>query len=223
MQHYALIVAGGAGTRMGAEMPKQFLTLAGKPILMHTLEKFAELPSQPHIILALPAHTLSVWADLQASYGFDIPHTVVAGGDTRIASVRNGLAAIPDQESLVAIHDGVRPLVTTEIITQSYAIAEEKGSAVACVLLKDSIRYVAQNDTKALERSHYRLVQTPQTFQTWQIWEAYQQSDIEHLTDDASVWEASGRQVELIEGTYQNIKITTPEDLKVAEALLSAP
>lgn len=221
MKHYALIVAGGTGTRMGADLPKQFLTLAGKPILMHTLEKFAYSHSEPELIVVLPTDSFAIWQELQARYAFDVPHTLVAGGKTRIASVRHGLQAIPDKNSLVAIHDGVRPLISSEIIEKSYEVAAEKGSAITCIALKDSIRYVSEDGTKALERQQYRLVQTPQTFFTQDIYLAYtaQTNAIENLTDDASVWEASGRQVALIEGSYQNIKITTPEDLQIAEAL----
>jgi 2-C-methyl-D-erythritol 4-phosphate cytidylyltransferase len=205
---------------MGAEVPKQFLVLDDKPILMHTLEQFAQCPSHPEIILVLPENEFSTWRNLLTRYVCDVPHLLVAGGNTRIESVRNGLSMIDTKKSLVAIHDGVRPFVSTKIIEESYAVAKQKGSAVACVMLKDSIRFVNGIETKALDRTQYRLVQTPQTFQTQHILKAYQTPDIAHLTDDASVWEASGRQVTLIEGSYDNIKITTPEDLKIAEALL---
>jgi 2-C-methyl-D-erythritol 4-phosphate cytidylyltransferase len=205
---------------MGADTPKQFLVLDDKPILMHTLEQFAQCPSRPEIILVLPENEFSTWRGLLTRYICDVPHLLVAGGNTRIESVRNGLSMIDTKKSLVAIHDGVRPFVSTKIIEESYAVAKQKGSAVACVMLKDSIRLVNGIETKALDRTQYRLVQTPQTFQTQHILKAYQTPNIAHLTDDASVWEASGRQVTLIEGSYDNIKITTPEDLKMAEALL---
>lgn len=221
MKHYALIVAGGSGTRMGAAIPKQFLILYDKPILMHTLEVFARCPSRPSIILVLPESALPTWESLLIQYPFEVPYLLVAGGDTRIESVRNGLEAIEDTNSLVAIHDGVRPLVSPQIIEESYKVAKEKGSAITCISLKDSIRYIDANGTNSLERQNYRLVQTPQTFPTSLIKKAYQMPNIGYLTDDASVWEASGRQVNLIEGSYSNLKITTAEDLKIAEALLA--
>jgi 2-C-methyl-D-erythritol 4-phosphate cytidylyltransferase len=220
MKHYALIVAGGSGLRMGADTPKQFLVLDEKPILMHTLERFAQCKPLPEILLVLPESAFETWRSLLVQYTFDVPHLLVAGGDTRIESVRNGLQMISNKKSLVAIHDGVRPFVTPKIIEESFAVAKQKGSAITCIPLKDSIRLVEENGTKALDRQQYRLVQTPQTFATQQILQAYQTPNIEHLTDDASVWEASGRQVTLMLGSYENIKITTPEDMKIANALL---
>jgi len=220
MKHYALIVAGGSGTRMGAALPKQFLLLRQKPVLMHTLAQFAQCPSKPEIILVLPESSLPIWETLIKEYRFSIPHLLVAGGLTRIDSVRNGLATITELDSLVAIHDGVRPLITTDIIENSYAVAKEKGSAVACVALKDSIRYIDAHGTKTVDRQHYQLVQTPQTFLASLIKNAYQMPDIHHLTDDASVLEAAGKAITIIEGSYQNLKITTPEDMQIAEALM---
>jgi 2-C-methyl-D-erythritol 4-phosphate cytidylyltransferase len=220
MKYYALIVAGGSGLRMGADTPKQFLVLDEKPILMHTLEKFAQCKPSPEILLVLPESSFETWKSLLVQYTFDVPHLLVAGGETRIDSVRNGLQMISNKKSLVAIHDGVRPFVTPKIIEESFAVAKQKGSAITCIPLKDSIRLVEENGTKALDRQQYRLVQTPQTFATQQILQAYQTPNIQHLTDDASVWEASGRQVTLIHGSYENIKITTPEDMKLAQALL---
>lgn len=220
MKHYALIVAGGSGTRMGAALPKQFLVLKDKPVLMHTLARFADCPSKPALILVLPESSFDIWLALQAEYDFALPHLLVAGGQTRIESVRNGLSAIDDKDSLVAIHDGVRPLIDTDTIENSYRTAAQKGSAITCVSLKDSIRYQVGKETHALDRAHYQLVQTPQTFPTQVIQQAYAQANIGHLTDDASVLEAMGVQVHLIAGSYQNIKITTPEDLKIAAALL---
>ncbi len=223
MKHYALIVAGGSGMRMGATVPKQFLLLHDKPILMHTLEQFAQCPSKPQIILVLPESAFPEWQALLIKYPFDVPHLLVAGGDTRIESVKNGLGAISDTKSVVAIHDGVRPLIAISTIENSYAVAKEKGSAITCVTLKDSIRYVDSQGTNALDRQYHRLVQTPQTFVTAHIKSAYKKANIGYLTDDASVWEAAGRQVALIEGSYTNLKITTPEDLVIAEALMGMP
>ena len=220
MQKYAIIVAGGKGTRMGETVPKQFLLLKSKPILMHTLEVFYQQDKHISIILVLPQSEQSRWQELCSRHAFQIPHQVTNGGDNRTLSVRNGLAVISDNEGLVAIHDGVRPLVEKRIIQYSYESAAREGSAVASVALKDSIRWSDGNNSKAMNRAHYRLIQTPQTFLLSRLREAYNKVGNKTMTDDASVYEWAGYTVNLIEGSYRNIKITTPEDLSIAEALL---
>lgn len=219
MQKYAIIVAGGKGSRMGGKIPKQFLLLKSRPVLMHTLEAFYRRDRQISIILVLPHDELSRWQDLCRQYDFTVPHQIASGGSNRTESVRNGLAKIPAKEGLVAIHDGVRPLVDDEIIRQSYETAKKEGCAIAAVALKDSIRWSDGYENKALDRSQYRLIQTPQTFILSGLRTAYDKIGKLIMTDDASVYEYAGHAVHMIEGSYRNIKITTPEDLRIAEAL----
>jgi 2-C-methyl-D-erythritol 4-phosphate cytidylyltransferase len=222
MQKYALIVAGGSGTRMQHDIPKQFICIGKQPILMHTIAKFYHYSADIQLIVVLPESQFQVWEDLKIKYQFQIPHQVIAGGKERVDSVRNGLQVIDKEESIVAIHDGVRPLVSLAIIEKSFAEAAEKGNAITAVKPKDSIRKVHLNTSLAVDRTQYFLVQTPQTFQTHLIKKAYQQADIQLLTDDASVAEKAGLAINLIAGDYRNLKITTQEDLIVAEAFLNS-
>lgn len=218
MKRYALIVAGGSGIRMGSAVPKQFLLLKGKPVLMHTIQKFQALCDE--VVLVLPKDQLDYWGKLCADYDFRLSHKMAPGGSTRFMSVYQGLKQIPD-DSLVAIHDGVRPLVSDALIEQCFQTAQNDEAAVAAVKLKDTIR----DEKGTLNRERFRLVQTPQTFQTRLIKDAYDFAKVLDpegisFTDDASVFEKSGRSVVLVEGDYKNIKITTPEDLTIAEALI---
>ena len=218
MERYALIVAGGSGTRMGAEIPKQFLLLAGKPILMHTISVFHQLKCE--LIVVLPEYQLEYWNKLCSTHHFDISHKVVAGGSTRFHSVLNGLAIIPE-DALVAIHDGVRPCVTTKVITETFEVAAMMGNAIVAVRPKDSIRVVEEENNHSVNRDYYRFVQTPQTFKSTLIKRAYAASMHANFTDDAGVLEDAGYAIHLVEGDYRNIKVTTPEDLVVAELFLS--
>ncbi|WP_224999497.1 2-C-methyl-D-erythritol 4-phosphate cytidylyltransferase [Cesiribacter sp. SM1] len=219
-QLYAIIVAGGSGSRMQSQLPKQYLPLLGKPILMHTLEAFKAASASLQLVLVLPQNDFGFWKELCEKHSFSLPHQLVAGGNSRFQSVRNGLAQVPP-EALVAIHDGVRPLIGPGIIMESYRVAAENGSAVAAVPLKDSIRQVqADGSSQSLKREAYRLMQTPQTFRAAAIHKAYQAPEQTLFTDCASVAEAAGQAIFLVEGSYRNIKITTPEDLLFAEALL---
>lgn len=220
MQKYAVIVAGGKGSRMGAETPKQFLLLRSRPILMHTLEAFFSHDSQIKIILVLPGEELARWKKLCREFNFSVPHHTTPSGKNRSQSVQNGLSAIAEQEGLVAIHDGVRPMVSGSMIQESFDTAIQKGCAITSVALKDSIRWSEGSNNKALDRNQYRLIQTPQTFNLRMLREAYKSLGAQEMTDDASVYEYAGNSVYLIEGSYRNIKITTPEDLTIAEALL---
>ena len=222
MQKYAVIVAGGSGTRMKHEMLKQFISIAGKPILMHTLEAFEQVKLVIEIILVLPKSQMEYWKKLCLQYKFRVPHQIAHGGESRFQSVKNGLRQIEQEVGLVAIHDGVRPLVNSQIILNAFETAEQKGNAVAAVPLKDAIRRVVANENKGLNRKAYQLIQTPQTFRLHQIKAAFRQADDPAFTDDATVLEATGERINLIEGSYRNIKITTPEDLVLAEALLSS-
>lgn len=216
---YALIVAGGSGSRMGSNTPKQFLSIGGKPILLHTLEAFYNFDPNISIVLVLPASQKERWKELRQEYQIKIPHAIVEGGHSRFQSVKSGLALVP-MEAIVAIHDGVRPFVSPAMLQEGYRSAGEKGSAIVSVPLKESLRRIMKNGSQAEDRSQFRLVQTPQTFQAGLIKKAYRQKELDHFTDCASVAEANGQQVTLIEGAYHNIKITTPEDILFAENLL---
>ncbi|MBA4055842.1 MAG: 2-C-methyl-D-erythritol 4-phosphate cytidylyltransferase [Marivirga sp.] len=216
---YALIVAGGKGSRIKSNVPKQFLELNGIPVLMHTIEAFYRYSKKINIILVLPLGDFDTWKSLCIKFNFDKPITLQQGGDSRFQSVKLGLDKIKG-EGLVAIHDGVRPLVDEAIIGASFRLATVHQSAVAAVRLKESIRITNEDNSSAMDRSLFRIVQTPQTFQVALIKKAYEQKEDESLTDDASVAERAGLTISLFEGSYENIKITTPEDLVIAEALL---
>jgi 2-C-methyl-D-erythritol 4-phosphate cytidylyltransferase len=219
---YAVIVAGGTGSRMQSQVPKQFIPVGGLPILMHTVRQFYWFSSSVNIILVLPHKDIPVWKALCAEYAFNIPLTIVAGGETRSHSVQNGLHVIPGNDGLVAIHDGVRPFVSQQTISHSFEVAGKEGCAIAVVPLKDSIRRIsADGSSQSADRTAFRLVQTPQTFQIGLIKKSFAQALHTQFTDDASVAEAAGFSIHLIEGTYENIKITTPEDLLWAEAYLN--
>ncbi len=218
---YALIVAGGKGTRIKSAVPKQFLELNGIPVLIHTLHAFIRYSSTIRIILVLPEDDLAKWTELARKHSFQYPVVLQTGGDTRFQSVKRGLEKI-EGSGLVAIHDGVRPLISEDIIGASFRLAAVHRSAVAAVRLKESIRVTDQDTTKAVDRSKFRLIQTPQTFDLELIRAAYEGKEDPSLTDDASVAERSGHVISLFEGSYENIKITTPEDLVVASALLAA-
>lgn len=219
MKLYALIVAGGSGKRMGAEMPKQYLELAGKPVLMHTLERFKAFDESIEIITVLPENQLRFWADLQKKYSFNITHTLVKGGKTRFYSVRNGLQFI-DQPGFVAIHDGVRPFVSIDTIRRCFETAEKLGNAIPVISPSDSLRVVSETGSTPVNRQNVRQVQTPQVFNTEIIRKAYMQDYLPEFSDDANVLEKTGVKINLVEGNRENIKITTPEDLIISSALL---
>lgn len=207
---------------MGSETPKQFLPLQGRPILLHTLDVFISYPETINTILVLPEAWIPDWSKICQKYHFDHEVAIAIGGDSRFQSVKNGLAQIDDQNSLVAIHDGVRPLVSHQIIANSYRLAQEKGCAIASTPLKESIRKVKGEDSKSIDRSALRLIQTPQTFRTIMIQSAFNKFKTDQgFTDDASVFERSGGKVFLFDGSFQNIKITTPEDMTFADALFA--
>ena len=219
VQNYAIIVAGGSGSRMKSEIPKQFLELNGQPILMHTLRAFYF--DSTELILVLPEPQFEYWISLCEKHSFTISYKLVKGGETRFHSVKNGLDSIEGTEGLVAIHDGVRPIIKKEIIDNAYHLAAKHGSAIASVPLKDSIRVINQEGNSHVDRVNYRLIQTPQTFQLQLIKKAFEAGFRQSFTDDASVFEFSGQKVHLFEGDYRNIKITTPEDLQIAETFLA--
>jgi 2-C-methyl-D-erythritol 4-phosphate cytidylyltransferase len=221
ISHYAVIVAGGSGTRMQTAIPKQFLLLNGRPVLMHTIEAFYNSDTQPNILLVLHPDFHLYWRELCTEHNFTIPHQLIGGGETRFHSVKNGIDVIPGSEGLlVAVHDAVRPLVTKQIIDGAYRYAAEHGNAVTAVKSRDSVRQLKNNVSTSLARDEIFLVQTPQIFLLSQLKEAYQQPYNARFTDDASVAEAAGYQVHLFEGSFENIKITFPQDIAIAELLL---
>ena len=215
---YVIIVAGGKGLRMGGDVPKQFQLLGNQPVLMHTLQRFADDCKDLQIILVLPQEQIEYWSDLGEKYHFGVEHWIVAGGETRFHSVQNGLAQIPDDaEGVVAVHDGVRPLVSREVIGKCFEEARRKKAVVPVVPVVESLRHVSDG---AVPRADYRLVQTPQTFDIQLLKQAYRQPFSKDFTDDASVVEAFGHPITMVEGNRENIKLTTPFDLRIAETLL---
>lgn len=214
-----IIVAGGSGSRMGAEVPKQFLVLDGLPILMHTIRRFAETLADARTIVVLPAAHIGYWQNLCREYAFTTPHEVCEGGATRFESVRRGLDHAGDA-GLVAVHDGVRPLVGREVILRAVRDAQAYGAVIPVVVPVDSLRRIADGGSNIVDRSAFRIVQTPQVFRTEILRKAYRQPFRDSFTDDASVVEADGGRIYLCEGSYMNIKITTPVDIVTAEALL---
>ena len=217
---YIIIVAGGKGLRMGSDVPKQFLPVKGMPVLMRTISRFHECNPSMQIILVLPHHQQQYWHDLCSQYAFGIAHTVV-DGDTRFASSRNGLDAIPDDATgTVGIHDGVRPFVAAEVINRCYDAARAHGAAIPVMPVTDTLRHIDSATTgHNVLRTDYRIVQTPEVFDIALLKRAFTQPFREEFTDDASVVEAMGCSVEMVEGNRENIKITTPFDLKIAETL----
>lgn len=215
----AIVVAGGSGARMGSELPKQFLPLRGKPLLMYTLQRFHEADSTMELVLTLPVGELERWQAYCTEHCFCIPHRVVVGGETRFHSVLNALNTLTTP-CMVAVHDGVRPFVSVAVITRCFERAAQTGAAIPVVVPVDSLRQVLKEGSKAVLREDYRLVQTPQVFDSALLKAAYAQPYCTDFTDDASVVERLGHAVGLVEGNRENIKITTPFDLVVAEALM---
>lgn len=222
MNEFVIIVAGGSGSRMKRDIPKQFIPVGDYPILMHTIKAFKDLSQSISIRLVLPESQFAVWHELCKKYNFTEDYQLIAGGDSRFDSVKNGLQSIHEETGLVAVHDGVRPFVDRQTILRGFQKAKENGSAVTCIPLKDSVRIVQSNgQNQAVNRSDYRLIQTPQTFRIDWMRKAFQTDYHPDFTDCASVLEKAGFPIYLIEGNFENIKITTPEDLIWAEAFLS--
>ncbi|MEJ6978901.1 2-C-methyl-D-erythritol 4-phosphate cytidylyltransferase [Pedobacter sp. P351] len=219
MKYYAIIVAGGFGIRMKSDIPKQFLLLRGKPVLMHTIEAFYTSDLKPEIILVLNSEYFSLWSELKTLHNFTIPVTLANNGLQRFHSVKNALEIIIE-DSIIAVHDAVRPIVSNELITRTFKLAEQNAAVIPVVICKDSVRIKDGNNTKALNREDILLVQTPQVFQSRLLKQAYMQDYNSKFTDDASVVEKTGAEIFTTEGDYRNIKITFTEDLTVAEIYL---
>jgi len=217
-----IIVAGGTGTRMGTDIPKQFIPILGEPILMHTIRLFNALQSVSEIILVLPKPQVEAWLDLCKKHWFNIPHTLADGGETRFRSVSNGLAKVTDPNALVAIHDGVRPLVSKEVVERCFHEAEKFGNAIPIVKPVETVRFAEGTESYPVERDKVMLVQTPQVFRVSVIKKCYETSWQPSFTDDASVAEFSGEKIHLVDGNRENIKITTQQDLLIAAVLLEA-
>lgn len=220
MKKYAIIVAGGKGLRMGGDLPKQFIPVEGRPVLMRTLDTFHACDPSIQLILVLPPDHQPYWQELCREYGFRVPHRIADGGATRFHSVQSGLALVDEPDALVAVHDGVRPFVSHEVIGRCYAEAEAHGAVVPVVPVVETVRQLLPEGSRTVSRDAYRLVQTPQTFRAPLLRRAYEQPFCEAFTDDASVVEALGHAVHLVEGNRENIKLTTPFDLIVARALV---
>ena len=222
MKRYAIIVAGGKGLRMGGELPKQFIPVEGRPVLMRTLDAFHACDASIQLILVLPHDHQAYWHELCAQYQFAVPHRIADGGATRFHSVQSGLTLVDAPEALVAVHDGVRPFVSPEVIRRCYAEAEAHGAVVPVIPVVETVRQLVGEGSKTVARDAYRLVQTPQTFRATLLRRAYEQPYCDAFTDDASVVEALGSAVSLVDGNRENIKLTTPFDLIVAKALVDS-
>ena len=220
MKKHVIIVAGGKGLRMGGDIPKQFVPVGGKPVLMRTLEAFHAYDSSMHLIVVLPVTQQAYWKELCDSYRFTLPHEVADGGETRFHSVANGLAKVVG-DGWVGVHDGVRPFVSQEVISRCYEEVREKKAVIPVIGVVETVRRLTAAGSETVPRDCYKLVQTPQVFEVDLLRRAYRQPYTDAFTDDASVVESLGEQVYLVEGNRENIKLTTPSDLRMAEYLCS--
>lgn len=214
-----IIVAGGSGTRMGAELPKQFIELEGKPILMHTLDSLNTIDASIQLVLVLPESQMNFWEKLCGKHAWQVPHLLANGGATRFLSVKSGLEQVTGE--LVGVHDGVRPFVTSEMVNSCFAEADKSKGAVPVVPIIQSLRKVDGEGNEAVNRDDYRAVQTPQCFQTTVLRNAFAKADRTDYSDDATVVEATGVSISLVEGDQENIKVTTPFDLQLARLIIA--
>lgn len=225
-ENYVIIVAGGSGSRMNSNLPKQFLLLAGKPVLMHTIERFSGAASKPKIVIVLNESLLDYWKMLVEEYHFEIPHLVAQGGKSRFQSVKNGLDKIFQleadnlEEVGIAIHDGARPLVSPTLIDDCFAALNKHQATVVAVQSTNSVRIGSASESKSVERENVWMIQTPQTFSAQILKEAFLQPELASFTDDASVVEKLGYPIHIIPGDHKNIKITFEDDLKIAQLYL---
>lgn len=219
---YLIVVAGGQGRRMGGEVPKQFRLLGGRPVLMHTLSRLRRCRPSARLILVLPADHLDDWRQLCDRYDYSLPHEIAVGGETRFASVASGLRLIPDDAvGAVGVHDGVRPFVTPELVSRLFDQVAEKRALIPAVTPVETVRLRKEDgSTRLYPRDDCYLVQTPQVFDLQLLKHAYRQPYCERFTDDASVVEQMGQPIHLVGGSRDNIKLTTPRDMELAEVLL---
>ncbi len=221
MNKSVIIVAGGQGLRMNAGIPKQFMELNGKPILMHTIKRFHDFQKDIFIVVVLPEGEIETWKSLQIKHSFTIPHQVIAGGPKRFHSVKNGLAALTNP-CIVAIHDGVRPLCSAVLIKRCFDEAEKKSNAIPSIQIPETIREITAEGNTVVDREKFRIIQTPQCFDSWMLKKAYEQAEkkgADNFTDDAGVFENDGNKINLVEGERYNIKITVQEDLIIASVI----
>lgn len=218
LKRYAVIVAGGTGSRMNADLPKQFLILAGKPVLMHSIEKFHTCNAE--VIVVLHADYSEQWKQLCLDFKFNVEHQVTNGGTTRSQSVANGLQLATDKNVVVAIHDAARPMVSTTLINSLFEQAESKSNAIPVLKIAESIRRITATGNEIANRDEYVMIQTPQCFLLDKLLVAYTQQQGKSFTDDASLFESCGHKINLMEGERNNFKITVAEDLAIAEALI---
>lgn len=215
-----IIVAGGNGSRMGAEIPKQFIELNGKPILMHTLQNLREMDEAMQLILVLPKEQFPFWDELKKKHQFSISHELAEGGDTRFLSVKNGLAKVSDSD-VVGVHDGVRPFASQKVVDACFVVANYSGAAIPVVPIIQSLRRLNDEQSEAVDRNNYRAVQTPQCFQTSVLKKAFDSADRTDYSDDATVVEEYGQKIAMVDGNIENIKITTPTDLELAQLIVA--
>ncbi len=219
MKKFALIVAGGSGSRMGSRQLKQFMEISGKPVLIHTMEEFIRFDPEIEIVLVLPENQKKTWGDLCRKHAFGYPHTITTGGFLRFLSVQSGLKSIPCEDGIVFIHDGVRPLVSQGTLQRCFDSAVQYGNAIPAITVNESVRVRDAGISYPVDRSKLALVQTPQTFILSEIKAAYQEEYCPEFTDDATVYEKTGKLIRIVEGNRENIKITWPEDLVYAETI----
>jgi 2-C-methyl-D-erythritol 4-phosphate cytidylyltransferase len=215
-----IIVAGGKGNRMKSDVPKQFLLLNGEPVLVHTIRRFLEFDSNINIVLVLPKDQISTWQKIVANHKIDWKITITEGGETRYQSVQNGILAT-ERTGVIGIHDGVRPMVSVATIARCFSMAFENGNAIPCLPIDETVRHLSNNTSTWVNRDEYKTIQTPQCFKAELIKDAYEQGYNSSFTDDASVFESSGGVINLVEGNKENIKITRPGDIELAEFLLA--
>jgi 2-C-methyl-D-erythritol 4-phosphate cytidylyltransferase len=219
LKHYVIIVAAGTGTRMNSGIPKQFLLLAGRPVLMHAIQRFYDADSSVETIVVLPKNEIEAWKQLCLRFSFAISHHVTPGGETRFHSVKAGLEFVKEK-SIVAVHDGVRPCVSTSLIKRCFSESEKSGNAVPVIPVNESLRKIKSGKNEIADRNSFVIIQTPQCFSSEIIKEAYLSAYQNIFTDDATVVEFAGQDIHLIEGEKENIKITYPFDLIVGEEIL---
>lgn len=219
MNKSMIVVAGGSGTRMGADIPKQFIELSGRPILMHTLENLREMDAAMNLVLVLPVDQIPFWKELVAKHSFAIPHQLADGGKTRFESVKNGLAKVMEAD-VIGVHDGVRPFVSAQVMHTCFEMALSEGAAIPVVPIIQSLRRTDTEPSKAVDRNSYCAVQTPQCFRAVILKKAYDSAVGTEYSDDATVVESMGKNIYLVEGNEENIKITSPIDLELAQLII---